>query len=166
MSIINQAGSKEKYLVNLRTLTFLTCQDEILLIKGAPQKRLWANQYNGIGGHVERGEDIFSSAEREIYEETGLMAKNLLLCGLIMINGVADIGICIIVLKGITQKQTTIPSEEGISEWLPRDGIYQYPLVEDLPIIIPRVLAFQPGDTPFSAIYTYDEKQKLKISFY
>ena len=48
-----------------RTLIFLTCRDLVLLLKGAPHKRLWANRYNGIGGHIERGEDVLTAAQRD-----------------------------------------------------------------------------------------------------
>ena len=41
-----------------RVLILLTMGDKILLLKGAPDKRIWPNLYNGLGGHVERGETV------------------------------------------------------------------------------------------------------------
>ena len=61
-----------KYQAVPRVLCFVTHGDEVLLLRGAPDKRIWPDKYNGVGGHVETGEDILSGARREIYEETGL----------------------------------------------------------------------------------------------
>ena len=36
-----------------RVLIFLTRGESILLLKGATTKRLWADKYNGIGGHAD-----------------------------------------------------------------------------------------------------------------
>jgi hypothetical protein len=37
--------------------------------------------------------------------------------------------------------------------------------VEDLPVLLPRVLSSQRGDNPFSAHYMYDEQDRLMILF-
>jgi 8-oxo-dGTP diphosphatase len=58
-----------------RSLIFVTRPGKVLLIKGHPRKRLWANRYNGIGGHIEYGEDLVKAAERELLEESGLSMK-------------------------------------------------------------------------------------------
>lgn len=64
--------SEHRYTLIPRTLVFLTRSASVLLLEGAPDKRLWANQYNGVGGHVERGKDVLNAAHRELLEETGL----------------------------------------------------------------------------------------------
>jgi predicted NUDIX family phosphoesterase len=53
----DQGVHTKRYQIIPRVLIFIFDGDRVLLIKGAPNKRLWANQYNGIGGHIERGED-------------------------------------------------------------------------------------------------------------
>ena len=68
----DQGISTDRYMLIPRVLIFLTRGDTVLLLKGAPTKRLWANQYNGIGGHVERGEDVLSAARRELMEEVAI----------------------------------------------------------------------------------------------
>lgn len=68
-----------------RVLVFVIRGDSVLLIKGSHHKRLWADKYNGIGGHLERGEDVLFAAQREFLEETGLHA-DLHLCGMVIVE--------------------------------------------------------------------------------
>jgi 8-oxo-dGTP diphosphatase len=146
-------------------LIFLTRGDQILLIKGAPDKRLWANKYNGIGGHVERREDVHSAARRELLEETGLNAADLWLCGTIMIDTGKNPGIGIFVYRGENAEGNLRESQEGILEWLPIHQVFTLPLVEDLHALLPKVLATKKGAAPFSALYTYDADDQLQITF-
>jgi len=79
----DQGVTRDRYTLIPRTLIFLTRGERVLLLKGAPHKRLWADRYNGLGGHIERGEDVLTSARRELAEETGLQCPGLWLCGVI-----------------------------------------------------------------------------------
>ena len=40
-------------------------------------------KYNGLGGRIEAGETIVAGMRREILEESGLIAEELVLCGTI-----------------------------------------------------------------------------------
>jgi 8-oxo-dGTP diphosphatase len=137
----------------------------VLLLMGAPDKRLWANLFNGIGGHIERGEDVISSARRELTEETGLQTPDLWLCGVITVDSGQNIGIGIYVLRGECPAGEAHPSSEGRPEWIPFSEVLAKPLVEDLYQLLPRVLAMQPGDPPFSAHSFYDHEGKLTVRF-
>ena len=163
----DQGATHERYTIVPRTLIFLVREGRVLLLKGAPTKRLWANKYNGLGGHVERGEDILSAARRELREEAGLNATiPLHFVGTVMIDTGHDPGVGLFVFRGTApQGWEPTSSVEGTPEWVPVEALEAYPLVEDLKVLLPKVLAWQPGDPPFAALYTFDAQGRLHIRF-
>lgn len=165
MSVNDQGVEPGRYQVIPRTLIFITRPGQVLLIKGTPDKRLWANKYNGIGGHVEPGEDLLSSARRELLEETSLTVEDLRLCGTVVVDTGTNPGIVIFVFVGSYQGGELIASPEGQLEWIRTDQLNQLPLVEDLPYLLPRVLSRKENDAPFAAYYWYDEKDQLRIKW-
>lgn len=159
----DQGITNERYMLIPRTAIFLRRGDEYLLIKGAPTKKLWAGRYNGIGGHVERGENILFSAQRELIEETGLQA-DLWSCGTVIVDA-GEVGICLFVFCGENIRGEIKASEEGSVEWVKKDAILHLPAVEDLYVLLGRIHSMQRGDPPFSARSYYDETDKLKVVF-
>jgi len=147
-----------------RVLIFVTRESLVLLLKGAPAKRLWANKYNGIGGHVEPGEDILSAARRELQEETGLTA-DLRLCGTAIVDSGENPGIGIYIFIGECPEGQPRPSVEGTLEWVPFSEVPRLDAVEDLPEFLDRIQKMKPGDAPFSARSFYDDKGKLIVKF-
>lgn len=134
-----------------------------MLLKGAPTKRLWANKYNGLGGHVERGEDVLTSAKRELLEESGLSA-DLWLCGTLIVDA-GETGICLYFFSGECLDGEPQPSKEGLAEWIPFEKVGDLPVVEDLPILLSRIHIMKRGDPPFSARSYYHENEKLIVKF-
>jgi len=170
MPASDQGTSSDRYTLIPRTLIFLTRGDFILLLRGGSHKRLWANQYNGIGGHVERGEDILTAARRELSEETGLSIEDLWLCGVITVDVGEGPGILIFVLRGELDQDASlaegrlVASPEGSLEWVSVSQVYNLPLVEDLPTLLPRVLAARRNCALIFAQYAYHE-DRLLIKF-
>lgn len=156
-----------------RTLIFVTSRQpetgaqEVLLLKGAADKRLWAGLYNGLGGHVEADEDVLAAARRELAEEAGLADVDLHLRGVIQIDTGDDQegprpGVLVFVYIGETEKRTITATAEGAPEWLPVDGLADLPLVDDLYAVLPRAL----GDGPiFYGRYAPDGTGKLHYAF-
>jgi 8-oxo-dGTP diphosphatase len=161
----DQGAASGRYSLIPRTLTFIRWGDRVLLIRGAPHKKLWANRYNGVGGHVERGEDVLSSAHRELKEETGLEVSRLHWCGMVTVDTGGPIGIGIYIFKGEYEGGKLVESREGSLEWLPLAGPADYPLVEDLPAILERVFGPAGDSEPFSAHYHYNDQDQLVITF-
>jgi len=161
----DQKISRERYHTIPRTLCFITHGDDVLLLQGAPEKPIWPNQYNGVGGHIEADEDVYTAARREIREETGLRIEALFLRGTINIPVEANWGILVFVFTAESPTREVYPSEEGLLVWVDRDKLDGLELVEDLPIILPRVLAMAPTDPPFFAHYSYDEEDRLVVAF-
>jgi 8-oxo-dGTP diphosphatase len=164
---------RRRYQAIPRTLVFLTSdnpetgEQEVLLLKGAPTKRLWANKYNGLGGHVEAGEDILAAALREVVEETGLAPIILTLRGVVNIDTGHDPegprpGVLMFVFCGESPGRTVTASTEGAAEWLPVARLNDYPLVDDLYEVLPRAL----GSTPlFFGSYTPQPDGSLAFTF-
>ncbi len=153
-----------RYLLVPRVLIFVLREDEVLLLKGAPHKRSWANRYNGIGGHVERGEDVLSAAYRELEEETGLRA-DLRLAGTVIVDAEETIGVGLYVFVGTCPNGEPRAGSEGTPEWVPFAELASRPLVEDVEPLLERVRRLGPADPPFSARSFYDQAGRLRLIF-
>ncbi len=159
-----RAGAS-RYAVIPRVLVFVFNRGDVLLLKGAPTKRIWANRYNGVGGHVEAHEDVYTAARREVREETGLVVRDLRLRGVVSIDVGEPVGIMMFVFSAHSAQRETIASREGALFWLSVGRLPEKDLVEDLPILLARISSMGDGTPPFFARYWYDQAGRLQIDF-
>lgn len=158
--------SRGRYHVVPRTLCFVRNGADVLLLKGAPTKRIWANRYNGLGGHVERGEDLYNATLREVQEEAGLTLRELRLAAVVHADGGDPLlGILFFVFTGWSETRDVVPSSEGSLEWCNVGALPVDAMAPDLPVILPRVLSLPAGAPPLFLAYSYDENDQLVIRF-
>lgn len=141
MSLQAQGKNYSRYQVIPRTLVFIEHKNKILLLRGAPHKRTWANLYNGLGGHIEANETIFDSARREVAEESGITdLEELTLRGVINIApDETNVGIMIFIFTARATSQQVTGSEEGTPEWLEWGTLQPDEVVPDMRAILDRL---------------------------
>jgi 8-oxo-dGTP diphosphatase len=137
---LNQQVDKTRYQIVPRSLIFIRFRDEVLLLKGNADKKIWPNLYNGIGGHIEKGEDIYQAALRELEEETGINGISLDLKCIVMIDPGDDLGIGLFVFTGEVKDRTIKAGPEGELFWLKMEELTSLQLVPDLYELLPRVM--------------------------
>jgi 8-oxo-dGTP diphosphatase len=165
MTLPGQRVQSERYQLIPRTLVFLLHSNKILLVKIADDRGAWAGLYNGVGGHIEAGENPHAAAIREIQEETGIAPKDLRLCGIISVHTSSSLGIGIHVFVGEVDHEEVQTSNEGEPEWIPLEKLDDYPLVADLPYVIPRALDSYRKNQTFCGLTTFNEAGQPILQF-
>ncbi len=157
---------ENRWLVIPRTLCFVMNGEDVLLMKRSPQRRVFPNAYNGLGGHVERDETPIAGAIREIKEEAGIDVEAIFLCGIHLIDTEQQTGILLFTYKATTTQRHVVADErEGTLHWVKQTDALGLALVEDLPLILPRVFKAQAGDTPYNVHVSYDENDQILMKF-
>jgi 8-oxo-dGTP diphosphatase len=132
-----------RYAVSPRTLVFVRRRDRVLLLRRAPDRRVWPGRLNGVGGHVEAGEELSASARREVREETGLTLASLRLAGLLHASEPgAPHGVVVVVFTaepGPPPDAAPAASAEGELAWYPIDAVPAAELVPDVAALWPRL---------------------------
>lgn len=156
-----------RWLALPRTLIFILHEDAVLMMKRAPHRRVFPNRYNGLGGHIERGEDPAAGALREITEESGLRVHSLRLRSIHNIDAGGETGIILFVYTAISEgRAVKSDGAEGNLQWIPRERLEELDLVEDLPQLLPRILAMADDDPPLSVHVGYDESDSIVLRFH
>lgn len=157
-------ASRHRYLLIPRVLCFVCHGDAVLLLKGAPDKKIWPGKYNGLGGHVERGETVHAAARREIREEAGQEVSQLRLRGVVTIETGEATGIGLYVFTAAAASRQTVASGEGSLEWVPVERVDALECVEDVPVLLRHLATMDESTPPFGAHYHYDVAGKLVIA--
>lgn len=163
-----------RYTVIPRTLCFVTSGHEVLLLRGAADKRLWAGRLNGVGGHVEPDEDPLSAALREVREETGIMLERAELRALVHVQGRperAEPGVLLFVCVAEAPQRAVCSGAEGVLGWyalgelLAPAGPAHDALVPDLPHLLPLIVGAGWRGALVYGHYAADERGELTCRF-
>lgn len=107
------------------------------------QDKIGTTAWSGLtfpGGHIENNESIVDSVIREVYEETGLIIEQPMLCGIkdwIMEDGCRYI---VLLYKTNLYSGEIHSSKEGIIKWMPLEEMLKGKMVEDMDKMIEVIL--------------------------
>lgn len=114
-------------------------------------------KYNGVGGKLERNEDVAAGMKREIREETGLEVTSMSLRGTV---AWADFGPnkddwlgFVFLVDGFTG-EPFLENEEGTLSWQPVAAIGSLPMWKGDALFLPMV--FDGDPRPFHAFMRYE----------
>ncbi|GBD08980.1 8-oxo-dGTP diphosphatase [Candidatus Thermoflexus japonica] len=161
MGRADQGNVAGRWAVIPRVLCFLFRGDQVLLLQRSPERKIFPGRYNGLGGHVEPGEDLRTAARRELAEEAGIPVEALRLAGLITVDTGTSPGVLVAVFVGETSGEPTRSTPEGTLVWMPISQVLELPVVEDFPVLWPRVLRFRETGELFFLSYAYDAQDHL-----
>ncbi len=156
---------KGRYQVVPRTIILLIRDDLVLLQKAPETKKIFPGYYNGIGGHVERGEDVYHGAVRELREEAAISCGDLALCGTVMIDVEEEQGILLFVFSGSEVNGEIRSSDEGTLHWVEISRLSSIKVVEDIPELVDRIQQARNSGRLFFGKYLYDEDGKRITSW-
>lgn len=83
------------------------------------------------GGHVEPGESFVESVIREVWEETGLMVEDPILCGTKQFQTKEGARYVVLFYRATRWHGQLRSSDEGEVFWIPRNTLSQYTLCDD-----------------------------------
>jgi 8-oxo-dGTP diphosphatase len=129
----------------------------VLLLRHPPDDDRFAGLWNGIGGHVEPGEDIREAARRELREEVGLEVRELRLRGVIHETGLLGHAYVVFLFVGQSPTRRLRPAQGLEAAWQRIDQLGELSLVEDLVVLLPRLLTAR---EPLFVTEAYDGRDR------
>jgi 8-oxo-dGTP diphosphatase len=114
-------------------------------------------KYNGLGGKLERNEDILSGIRREIREEAGIECEDIQLAGTISWPGFGKNGEDWFAFLFRILSWTGTPNshnEEGTLHWIAVEEVEKLPLWEGDRLFLPLLFDF--SAPPFHGVMPYD----------
>jgi 8-oxo-dGTP diphosphatase len=124
-------------------------------------------KYNGLGGKLEKNEDVITGMKREIYEEAGIECTEMSLRGTINWTGFGPAGEDWMGFIFLITAFTGTPHEsnvEGTLEWVPLEKMDTLPMWEGDKYFLP--LLFDGDPRPFHGYMPYDGGTPLDWSYH
>jgi 8-oxo-dGTP diphosphatase len=153
----------------LATLGYVLSPDrrQVLLIhRNRRPDDLHFGKYNGLGGKLDRGEDVVAGLRREVREESGLECDALALRGTISWPGFGKqgedwFGFVFRIERWYGEPRPDNP--EGSLEWVPLDRLLELPLWEGDRHFLP--LVFGDSDRQFHGVMPYRDGRPVSWSY-
>lgn len=161
----NHLNIDQRYQLIPRTLIFLNHNEKVILIEKTQNASFVEGRLNGVGGHIEIGEDPFMAARREVLEETGLGIENLDLVALLFIDTNKNPGILVFIFKGDSKEGKIKESDEGKLWLLDKNEIKkEKQVMEDVPFLMEICETHGKNAAPRIIRYKKDRSGKLRIA--
>ncbi len=119
-----------------RVLAFIEHNDEVLMIERSKKDAFAYQKLNGIGGHIEKGEDPLTAVRREVKEESGLEITKFNLHAVIFIDVEKEKGVCVFVFSALYTGGELQSSSEGKLVWVKKNDLPNQNIVKDVPLIL------------------------------
>jgi 8-oxo-dGTP diphosphatase len=152
----------------LATLGYVLSPDrsQVLLVhRNARADDAHLGKYNGLGGKLERDEDVVAGMRREIHEEAGIDCSSLRLRGTISWPGFGKHGEDWFGFVFLIDAFTGTPhagNHEGVLEWQPIDRILELPLWDGDRHFLP--LVFDDDPRAFHGVMPYRDGKMVAWS--
>ncbi len=151
------------------TLGYVLSPDrsQVLMIhRNARENDHHLGKYNGLGGKLDRDEDVLAGFRREIREEAGIECDEVALRGTLSWPGFGRhgedwLGFIFVVTRFSGQVLERNP--EGTLEWIDRDRIMDLPMWEGDRHFLP--LVFDADPRPFHGVMPYRDGRMQSWSY-
>lgn len=149
----------------LATLGYVLSGDRrrvLMVYRNARPGDAHLGKYNGLGGKLERGEDVATGMRRELFEEAGLKVRAMRLRGTISWPGFGRAGedwFGFIFLIEDWCGEPPAVNAEGQLEWIEVDRILDLPLWDGDRHFLP--LVFDADPRPFHGVMPYRDGRML-----
>lgn len=140
----------ERHQVTPRTMSFVFNGTKVLLLRASSVKD-WDGTYDPLGGHIEQSENIIDAANREIFEESGLVVKDTKLRGVVHVSGFFGKEVMLFVTASTTEDLNVVSGSEGAPEWIEITDLHKVKAFEDLKPILKHVLELNSDELFFGA---------------
>jgi 8-oxo-dGTP diphosphatase len=123
-------------------------------------------KYNGLGGKLNRDEDVVAGLRREVREESGLECEHIVFRGTLSWPGFGKNGEDWFAFVFRVERWSGTPradNPEGTLEWVDVDRILELPLWEGDRHFVP--LVFEPGNRQFHGVMPYRDGKPLSWQY-
>lgn len=141
-------------------------QNVLMIHRNARANDHHLGKYNGLGGKLDRDEDVLTGFRREIREEAGIECDEVALRGTLSWPGFGKqgedwLGFIFVVTRFTGEVMERNP--EGTLEWIVRDRIMDLPMWEGDRHFLP--LVFDDDPRPFHGVMPYRDGRMQSWSY-